>query len=97
MRAWDRYYTNPGHGSCYDAQAPGFSVLIGSDIMQMDGQCAAVTAVMEMMAHEVNGKVEFFRGCPESWKEVSFENIRLSDGTSVSGSRINGVVKTSVH
>ena len=97
LRAWDRYYTNPGHGSCYDAQAPGFSVLIGSDIMQMDGQCAAVTAVMEMMAHEVNGKVEFFRGCPESWKEVSFENIRLSDGTSVSGSRINGVVKTSVH
>ena len=65
--------------------------------MQMDGQCAAVTAVMEMMAHEVNGQVEFFRGCPESWKEVSFENIRLSDGTSVSGSRINGVVKTSVH
>ena len=97
LRAWDRYYTNPGHGSCYDAQAPGFSVLTGSDIMQMDGQCAAVTAVMEMMAHEVNGKVEFFRGCPESWKEVSFENIRLSDGTSVSGSRINGVVKTSVH
>ena len=97
LRAWDRYYTNPGHGSCYDTQIPGFSVLIGSDIMQMDGQCAAVTAVMEMMAHEVNGKVEFFRGCPESWKEVSFENIRLSDGTSVSGSRINGVVKTSVH
>ena len=52
---------------------------------------------MEMMAHEVNGQVEFFRGCPESWKEVSFENIRLSDGTSVSGSRTNGVVKTSVH
>ena len=97
LRAWDRYYTNSGHGSCYDTQIPGFSVLIGSDIMQMDGQCAAVTAVMEMMAHEVNGKVEFFRGCPESWKEVSFENIRLSDGTSVSGSRINGVVKTSVH
>ena len=96
LRAWDRYYTNPGHGSCHDAQTPGFSVMMGRDVMQMDGQCAAVTAVMEMMVHEVNGRVEFFRGCPESWKEVSFENIRLSDGMSVSGSRINGVVKTAV-
>ena len=96
LRAWDRYYTNPGHGSCHDAQTPGFSVMMGRDVMQMDGQCAAVTAVMEMMVHEVNGKVEFFRGCPDAWKEVSFENIRLSDGMSVSGSRINGVVKTAV-
>ena len=61
--------------------------------MQMDGQCAAVTAIMEMMAHEVGGKVEFFRGCPDSWKEVSFENLALSDGTRVSGSRVNGKVK----
>ena len=30
------------------------------------------------------------RGCPADWKDVSFENIRLSDGTAVSGRRING-------
>ena len=52
---------------------------------------------MELLVHEVNGKVEYFRGCPESWKDVSFENIRLSDGTSVSGRRINGEVKIAVH
>lgn len=92
LHAWDRYYTNPGHGSCHDAQVCGYSVMMGRDVMQMDGQCAAVTAVMEMMVHEVNGKVEFFRGCPESWKEVSFENIRLSDGTKVSASRVDGKV-----
>ena len=59
-------------------------------IMQMDGQCAATTAVMEMMAHEVGGEVEFFRGCPEAWREVSFENLALSDGRRVSGFRANG-------
>jgi hypothetical protein len=64
----------------------------GSEIMQMDGQCAAVTAIMELMAHEVNGKVEFFRGCPEYWKEVEFENLALSDGTRVSGKRSNGKI-----
>ena len=70
---------------------------IETKIETLKNQRSAYEKVIRMMAHEVNGKVEFFRGCPESWKEVSFENIRLSDGTSVSGSRINGVVKTSVH
>ena len=92
LRAWEAFYTNPGHGSCHDAQKAGFSNMKGRIVMQMDGQCAATTAVMEMMAHEVNGKVEFFRGCPADWKRVKFENIRLSDGTCVSGVRENGKV-----
>lgn len=49
-------------------------------------------ASMELVAHEVNGNVEFFKGCPASWKEVSFERIALSDGRRVSGRRTNGVV-----
>ena len=98
LRAWDAYFCDPGHGSHHNAVNCGFtSFAWGNDIMQMDGQCAAATAVMELLVHEVNGKVEYFRGCPESWKGVSFESIRLSDGTSVSGSRINGVVKISVN
>ena len=92
LHAWEAFYTNPGHGSCHDAQKAGFSNMKGRIVMQMDGQCAATTAVMELMAHEVNGKVEFFRGCPATWKRVRFENIRLSDGTSVSGVRENGKV-----
>jgi len=48
--------------------------------------------VMEMMAHETGGNVEFFKGCPDSWKDVSFENLALSDGTRVSGRRLNGKV-----
>ena len=92
LHAWNRYYTNPGYGSCHDAQIPGYSTMMGRAIMQMDGQCAAVTAVLEMMVHEVSGKAEFFRGCPAEWKEVSFENVALSDGRRVNGRRVDGKV-----
>ena len=101
IRSWDAYFCNAGHASLHNAYARGFSAITrfgGLDgygdgqIMQMDGQCAAVTAVLEMMVHEVNGKVEFFRGCPESWREVSFENIALSDGSRVNGRRIYGTI-----
>ena len=101
LHAWDAYFCNPGHGSLHNAYAPGFSTftIFGSfagsgdgQIMQMDGQCAAAAAVLELMAHEVNGKVEFFKGCPESWREVSFENLALSDGRRVSGKRVGGKV-----
>ena len=47
---------------------------------------------MELMVHEINGRFEFFRGCPSEWRDISFENIRLSDGRRVSGRRQNGVV-----
>jgi hypothetical protein len=93
IRSWDAYFCNPGHGSLHDAFNPGFTVMMGRPtVMQMDGQCAAVTAVMEMMAHEVNSKVEFFKGCPESWRDVSFVNLALSDGRRVSGRRLDGKV-----
>lgn len=101
LRSWDAYFCNPGHGSLHNAYAPGFSTftVFGSfagsgdgQVMQMDGQCAAAAAVLELMAHEVNGKVEFFKGCPESWREVSFENLALSDGRRVSGKRVDGKV-----
>jgi hypothetical protein len=68
----------------------------GEEIMQMDGMCASVTAIMELMAHDINGKPQFFLGCPSSWKEVSFENIRLSDGRKASGSRKRGKVSVVV-
>ena len=104
IRCWDTFFCNDGHGSLHNAYRQGFSdlmmishgpkgeVIDGSQIMQMDGQCAAVTAILEMMVHEVNGKVEYFRGCPATWKRVSFENVLGSDGRRVSGVRENGKV-----
>ena len=93
LHAWEAFYVNPGHGSCHDAQRAGFSVMMGSKVMQMDGQCAAATAVLELMVHEVNGRTEYFRGCPAAWREVSFENVLQSDGTRVSGRRVDGRVE----
>ena len=96
IRNWKTFYNNPGHGSLHDAYRKGFSVMAGRPtIMQMDGQCAAVTAVLELMAHETNGTVAFFQGCPDDWKDVSFENLALSDGRRVSGRRVNGKVELS--
>ena len=104
IRCWDTFFCNDGHGSHHNAYRQGFSdmmmisygprgeIIDGGQVMQMDGQCAAVTAVLEMMVHEVNGKVEYFRGCPASWKRVSFENVLGSDGRRVSGVRENGKV-----
>lgn len=49
--------------------------------------------VLELMVHEVNGTVEFFRGCPEDWKDISFENrVALVTGVDipVDGGRILG-------
>jgi hypothetical protein len=91
LHSWKTFFTNPGHGSLHDAYWKGFTIYSGRPlIMQMDGQCGAVAAVLEMMAHEVDGKVKFFAGCPSSWEEVSFENLALSDGRRVNGVRKNG-------
>lgn len=93
LHAWKMFYNNSGHGSLHDAFRPGYTVMIGRPmIMQMDGQCAAVTAVLELMAHEVEGEVEFFRGCPDSWKDVAFENLALSDGSRIKGRRTGGKI-----
>ena len=99
LHDWARYFCNPGHASLHDAYDPGFTVFLPKrafgdgkhgTVMQMDGQCAAATAAMELLVHEVGGKTEFFRGCSESWREVSFENIALSDGRRASGKRVGG-------
>ena len=91
LHDWVRYFCNDGHGSHHNAVRPGFTEWInGLGIMQMDGQCAAATAVLELFAHETNGTVEFFKGCPAAWTDVSFENLALSDGRRASGRRLNG-------
>lgn len=111
LHAWDAFFTNPGYGSRHDVYNQGLSVMRrgtnsgrftiagdapGEEIMQMDGMCASVTAIMELMVHDVNGKPKYFHGCPASWKEVSFENIRLSDGRIASGTRKRGKVSVRI-
>lgn len=102
LQAWETYFTNAGHASRHDIYRPGFSDMVrtfwdscsgrlnnvpGQEIMQMDGACGAAAAVLELFVHDVGGRTEFFRGCPESWGNVSFSDIRLADGTVVSKTR----------
>ena len=93
LHAWDTYFCDEGRGSHHNSVFDGFTNFRhGRNVMQMDGQCAAVTAVLELMVHERDGQIEFFRGCPAEWKDVSFTNLALSDGRRVSGCRVDGVV-----
>ena len=106
LHDYDEYFTNPGHAPRNYAWKPGYSTIrigrarigadgryVGHETLDMDGLISACAAVMEMMAHDVNGRTEFFRGCPDEWKDVSFENITLSDGRRVSGRRVDGKVE----
>ena len=96
LKAWCRHFLDEGYGSHHNSVRDGFTRFRnGRGVMQMDGQCAAATAVMELMVHEVDGKPEFFKGCPAEWKDVSFENVALSDGRRVSGRRTGGKVEIS--
>ncbi|MBP5284975.1 MAG: hypothetical protein ILO34_02555, partial [Kiritimatiellae bacterium] len=102
LRCWDNYFCNPGHGSLHNSYSPGFSTftIFGSfcgsgdgQVMQMDGQCAAATAVMEMMVHETYDRLDLFKGCPDEWKTVRFENIALVDGRRLSAERVDGEIR----
>ena len=80
-------------GSRLRAVMTGFTRALGLEapqIMQMDGICGAATAVMEMLAHERAGTVHLAPAVPEEWGDVSFEGIRLPDGTFARGTRENG-------
>lgn len=92
LRAWDAYFCDEGYGSHHNAVFDGFTTFgDGRRVMQMDGQCGAATAVMELLVHEIDGEAYYFRGCPKAWKDVSFENVALSDGRRVSGKRSDGI------
>ncbi len=93
LHAWGAYFCDEGHGSHHNAVYDGFTNFRhGRGVMQMDGQCGAAAAVLELLVHEIDGEPRYFRGCPEAWTDVSFENVALSDGRRVSGRRTNGVV-----
>lgn len=66
-----------------------------SEIMQLDGTMGAATALLEAMAHQRGDTVYLFQGIPEKWREVSFKNIHLPGGFSISAERQRSVMVTS--
>ena len=61
-----------------------------SEVMQMDGTCGFLSAFMEMCAYTRFDKLYLFRGMPEKWNDVSFENLLLPGGGRLSADRASG-------
>jgi hypothetical protein len=58
--------------------------------MQIDAAMGAVTAVLEMLAHEKNGQICLAPAVPDEWGDVAFGNLRLPGGRFAHGIRKNG-------
>lgn len=58
----------------------------------MEAECAFTDAVNSMLLQSWGGKVRIFPSVPDSWKDVSFENLRAQGGFLISAEMVNGEV-----
>ena len=58
----------------------------------MEAECAFTAAVNGMLLQSWGGRVRIFPSVPESWKDVSFENLRAQGGFLVSAEMVNGEI-----
>ena len=58
----------------------------------LEGNFAFAAAVQEMLLQSHTGVIRIFPAIPESWKDVSFENLRSMGAFLVSATRKGGVV-----
>ena len=56
----------------------------------MEAECAFTAAVNGMLLQSWGGKIRIFPSVPESWKNVSFENLRAQGGFLVSAEMVDG-------
>jgi hypothetical protein len=102
LEAWERVFTNEGHGTLHDAHVPGFSLFYpGSyfgftqrpkEVMQMDAGMSATAAIQEMLLHTRRGVNYLFAGAPARWRSVKFSGMRTDGAFLVSARRKAGVV-----
>jgi alpha-L-fucosidase 2 len=58
----------------------------------MEAECAFTAAVNGMLLQSWGGKIRIFPSVPESWKNVSFKNLRAQVGFLVSAEMVNGKI-----
>jgi alpha-L-fucosidase 2 len=101
VEAFDRYFTNEGHGTLHNACHGGFTLIgvsavgpapPGRDCMQMDGGMGSVAAIQEMLLHTRRGVHHVFAGAPDRWRDVSFRRMRTDGAFLVGAERKGGVV-----
>ena len=100
---WRKLFINEGWATVYLPRFEGLTAHRRADmlkprekneIMQLDGTTAVATAIIEMLVHQKGDTVYLFKGVPDSWKNVSFRNIRLPGGFSISASRKDGKLES---
>ncbi len=101
---WKEIYLNEGLATVYLPRTRGITAHRRKDllkpketteIMQLDGTMGGATALLEMLAHQHGDTVYLFKGIPEKWQDVSFKNIHLPNGFTVSAKRGQSVTVTS--
>lgn len=96
LEMWKNIFVNEGLATVYLPRTRGIVAhrrhdlkkpKESSEIMQLDGTMGFATAILEMLVHMRGDVVYLFKGIPVEWKHVSFNNIRLPGGFSISAER----------
>ncbi len=99
LNIWKEIFINEGYATVYLPRTRGVVAhcrhdmmkdRATSEIMQLDGTMGGADALLEMLAHQHGDTVFLFKGIPDKWREVSFDNIHLPGGFIISGKRKNG-------
>jgi hypothetical protein len=99
MKIWRDVFVNEGLATVYIPRFKGFTVhrvekmaepLEDYEVMQLDGTMAGATALYEMLVHTHGGITRIFPAVPETWRDVSFRNIRQPGPLLVSARRAGG-------
>ena len=104
LNLWKEIFLNEGLASVYLPRFRGLSAHRRADmhkpratneIMQLDGTMAGATALLESLVHQRGDTVYLFSGIPEKWQDVTFTNICLPGGFSISAQRNGQTTVTS--
>ncbi len=99
IEMWQTVFTNQGHGTLHDCEIDGLTLLGAgansrdsnwNEIMQMDAGMGMVTAITDLFCYSQRGVHHFFKGCPDAWRNASFDNLHTAGGFVVSGTREAG-------
>jgi alpha-L-fucosidase 2 len=99
LQIWREVFVNEGLTTVYLPRFHGFTAHRYRDIekpketheiMQLEGTCAGVTALYEMLVHTHGGVVKVFPATPSAWADVSFTDLPQPGGLRVSAVRQEG-------
>lgn len=99
LQIWREVFVNEGLTTVYLPRFHGFTAHRYPDIdkpketneiMQLEGTCAAATAIYEMLVHTLGGVTKVFPATPSSWADASFTDVPQPGGLRISGRRHEG-------